>query len=137
MLEGRRGRDAGLLELLRPGDHGRIELGPEVYVGGDELCDLGRGQGDVGTEGDGLPIGFGGEVAAVVGVAVSPVFTVEGGFAEVGDGTHASPCGWVGGGGENHAVIEENCLNLGHGGSLLESGGIFRWVERLNTDLHG
>ena len=61
-----------------------------------------------------MPVGFGGEVAAVVGVAVGPVPAVEVLFAEAGDGAHAGPGGGVGWAGENHAVVEEDCFYLRH-----------------------
>ncbi len=60
------------------------------------------------------PVGFAGEVAAVVVVAGRPVFAVEGLFVEAGDGAHALPCGGVGWGGEDLAVVEEDCFDLGH-----------------------
>ena len=34
------GGDAGALEVLRPGQHGEVDLAPEVEVGGDEGLDL-------------------------------------------------------------------------------------------------
>ena len=52
--------------------------------------------------------------AAIVGVAVGPVFAVEEFFAEAGDGAHAGPCGGVGWAGEDHAVVEEDCLDWSH-----------------------
>ena len=109
------GADAGALETLRPVDHGEVELGPEVDVGGDEVGELSRVEGDAGALGGFVPEGFAGEVAAVVGVAVGPV--ARGGgrlFAEAGDGAHARPGGGVGWAGEDHAVVEEDCLNFVH-----------------------
>ncbi len=88
--------DAGALEALRPVDHGRVEFAPEVDVGCDELVDLRWGEGDLGTGGDCVPVGWADEIAAVVGVAVGPVFAMEEVFAKAGDGAHACPCGGVG-----------------------------------------
>ena len=108
------GADAGALEAVDPVEHGRIELAPEVNVGGDEGGELRGGEGDPGTGGGFVPEGFGGEVATVVGVAVGPVAVVEMVFAEAGDGAHARPGGGVGWAGEDHAVVEENCFNWSH-----------------------
>ena len=99
--------DAGALETLRPVDHGRVELAPVLDVGGDELGKLVGG--DFGPGGF-VPEGFGFEVAAVVGVAVSPVSMVKQFFGEAGDGAHVGPGGWVGRAGEDQAVIEEDCF---------------------------
>ena len=64
--------------------------------------------------GDVVPVGLAGEIAAVVGVAVGPVAAVEAVFAEAGDGAHARPGCGVGRAGEDHAVVEEDCLNFVH-----------------------
>jgi hypothetical protein len=79
-------------------------------VGGDELVELGGGDFDPGGF---VPEGFGMEVAAVVGVAVSPVSVVEMHFAEAGDGAHVGPRGKVGRAGEDHAVVEEDGFDWG------------------------
>ena len=57
-----------------------------------------------------MPVGLGGEVAAIVGVAVRPVFAVEEIFAEACDGADASPGCGIGWAGEDHSVVEEDCL---------------------------
>ena len=87
---------------------------PEVGVGGDELGELVGGEDDSCAGGGFVPVGFGGEIAAVVGVAVGPVLAVEDLFGEAGDGAHAGPGGGVGWRGEDHAVVEEDCFYLGH-----------------------
>ncbi len=61
-----------------------------------------------------MPEGGAGEVAAVVGVAVSPVLPAERFFGEAGDGAHAGPGSGVGCTGEDHAVVEEDCLDRVH-----------------------
>jgi len=108
------GADAGTLETLRPREHGLVDLRPEVEVGGDELGELSGGEDDACSGGGLVPVGFGGEVASIVGVAVGPVFAVEDVFVEAGDGSDASPGGGVGGRGEDHAVVEEDCFHLSH-----------------------
>jgi hypothetical protein len=109
------GTDAGALEASRPFEHGRVELRPEIGVCFDELGELGGGKVDSSAGGDAVPEGRGVHVAAIVGVAVGPVTVAERFFAETGDGAHASPGGGVGWAGENHAVVEENCLYQSHG----------------------
>ncbi len=105
------GADASVLEGLRPVDHGEIELAPEIGVGVDEGVDLVRGELEAGVAADVGPVGEGGEVATVVGVAVSPVAGVKLLLVEVGDGAHVSPCDGVGWAGEDHAVVKEDSLD--------------------------
>jgi hypothetical protein len=112
------GADAGALEALDPVEHRWVEGGPHVRVGCHEIAELGGGDDDAGAVGDGVPEGVSVEVAAIVGVAVGPVLAVEGLFAEAGDGAHASPGGWVGRAGEDHAVVEEDCLDGDHKGEV-------------------
>ena len=105
------GADAGALEGLCPVDHGEVELAPEIGVGVDEGIDLGRGEVEAGVESDLVPVGEGGEIAAVVGVTVGPVGGVELLLIETGNGTNASPCCGVGWAGENHSVVKEDSLD--------------------------
>ena len=109
------GAHAGLLELVRPGEHGRVDVGPEVVIGGDERGDLGGFEAETGVGGDGEPVLLPGVGAAVVGVARSPVGSVEGGLVEAGEGEHARPDGGRGRAGEDHAEVEEDSLYLSHG----------------------
>ena len=104
------GADAGALELVDPGEHGRVEGGPEVGVGGDELSELCGGDDDASPCGGFVPEGFGVEVAAVVRVAVGPVLAVEELFAETCDGAQVGPGVGVRLAGEDHAVVEEDCF---------------------------
>lgn len=90
------GADAALLKAANPVEHWGVERAPEINVGGDEVGDLKGSENDDCAGGDFRPVGFGVEVAAVVGVAVGPVFAVEGFFFEAGDGAHALPCGGIG-----------------------------------------
>jgi hypothetical protein len=48
-------------------------------------------------------------------MAKLPVATLQGLLVEAGDLTDALPGGWIGGGGEDHAEVEEDCLNRIHG----------------------
>ena len=73
-----------------------------------------RCDGEAGFGCEELPVGLAGKVAAVVVVAGRPVFAVESVFIEAGDGAHALPCGGVGWGGEDLAVVEEDGLDLCH-----------------------
>ena len=110
------GADAGVLEGLGPLDHGDVEVGPEVGVGVEEVEDFGVGEGwAAGAGGEAPEVLLGGDVAAVVGVAVGPVFAVEGGFVERGDEAHALPGGGVGRAGEDEAVVEEDGGDLDGG----------------------
>jgi hypothetical protein len=108
------GGDAGALQVLGPVEHGEIEGGPEVGVGGDEIGELGGREDDSGSGGGFVPVGLGGEVAPVVGVTVGPVFAVDEVFIEAGDGADAGPGGGVGCRGEDHAVVEEDCFYRSH-----------------------
>jgi hypothetical protein len=108
------GADAGALEALDPIEHGRIDEAPEVGVGVDEGGELVGGEDDLCAFGDFVPEGVAFEVAAVVCVAVGPVFAVEEVFGEAGDGAHALPGCGVGWGGEDHTVVEEDGLNWCH-----------------------
>ena len=108
------GGDAGALEVLRPGQHGEVDLAPEVEVCGDEGLNLVQGQDETGVVAYVMPVGLAGEVAAIVGVAVGPVAAVEGFFVEAGDGSHAGPGCGVGRAGQDHTVVEENCFDLHH-----------------------
>jgi hypothetical protein len=108
------GADAGALETLCPFEHGRIELRPQVGVGGDERGELIGGEDDSCTGGRFVPVGVCGEIATVVGAAVGPVLAVQDVFGEAGDFEHADPGGGVGWRGEDHAVVEEDCFYLGH-----------------------
>ena len=66
---------------------------------------------------------------------MGPVATVELFFAEVGDGEHADPGGGVGCSGEDHAVVEEDCVYWSHGSNFIVSEiGLGLSEERLNTD---
>ena len=108
------GADACALEALGPVEHGLIELAPEVGVGVDKLGDLLGRENGARSGGGFVPEGNARESASVVVVAVRPVLAVEKGFVAVGDGAHALPgCGlrW---GGEDHAVIKENCFDWIH-----------------------
>lgn len=105
------GADAGVLEGLCPVDHGEVELAPEIGVGMDEGIDLVRSEEKAGVASDLIPVGEGGEIAAVVGVTMGPVGGVKLLLVEVGDGTHAGPCGGVGWAGQNHAVVKEDSLD--------------------------
>ena len=107
------GADAGALERWTQSSMGGLRW-TRVGVGGDEGGELVGGEDDAGACGDFVPVGFAGEVAAVVGVAVGPVFAVEDVFGEAGDGAHPLPGGGVGWGGEDHAVVEEDCLDWSH-----------------------
>jgi hypothetical protein len=104
-----------LLKTARPGEHRRVEGGPVVDVCGDEGGELIGCEDGVGGGCGAIPEGFGGEVASVVGVAMGPVAAVELFIAEVRDGEHVGPGGGVGRGGEDHAVVEEDCFYLSHG----------------------
>jgi hypothetical protein len=104
------GADAGVLQTLGELEHGGVGLRPEIDVGGDGVCDLLRSEEDSCSGGGGVPVGVGREVAAIVGVAVRPVFAVEDVFAEACDGADASPGCGIGWAGEDHAVVEEDCL---------------------------
>jgi hypothetical protein len=108
------GREAGALEGLRPLDHGKVELAPEIDVGGDEGFDLDGTEKNSGVATDVVPIGPASEVAPVVGVAVGPVAAVEEFLVEVGDGAHLRPGCGIGWAGEDHAVVEEDCLDRAH-----------------------
>ncbi len=67
-----------------PGEHWRVDGGPEVDVGGDERGELvGREDGVGGSSGL-VPEVFGGEVAAVVGVTMGPVAAMKLFFGETG-----------------------------------------------------
>ena len=61
-----------------------------------------------------MPVGFAGEGAAVVLVAVGPVFAVKVGFAEAADVEHLLPYGGIGGEGQDLAEIEEDCFDWNH-----------------------
>ena len=108
------GTNTGALEALDPVDHGRVELAPEIGIGVDEGGELVGREDDLCAFGDFVPEGVAFEVAAVVGVAVGPVFAVEKVVGEAGDREHALPGCGVGWGGENHTVVEEDGLNWGH-----------------------
>ncbi len=62
-----------------------------------------------------VPVVDASQFASVVGVPKAPVTVLEGFLIEAGDLTDALPGGWVGRSGENHAEVEENCLNRIHG----------------------
>ena len=102
------GSDSGALEGEGPVDHGLVGAGPEGGVCGDELVDCGLGRGVAGYF---APVGSSGEVASVVGMAGSPVGGVECGLVVSGEGLHGLPCGGVGAGREDHAVVEEDCVD--------------------------
>lgn len=73
--------NAGALQVACPVEHRWVEGAPVVGVGGDEGGELGGRQGDAGVGGYGVPVGFGFEVSAIVGVTMCPVLVVEGGLA--------------------------------------------------------
>jgi len=124
--------DAGALQALDPLEHGWVELAPEIGVGVDEPAELCGSEDDACAGGGFVPEGFGVEFAAVVGVAVGPVSAVENVFAEARYGAHASPGGWVGWAGEDHAVVEENCLNRSHGSvSIVRDWGVGEFPVRV------
>ena len=108
------GGDARLLKTARPGEHGWVEGGPVVDVCGDESGELPGCEDRVGGGGGVVPEGFGGEVSSIVGVAMGPIAAVELFFAKVGEREHAGPGGGVGCGGEDHAVVEEDCFYWSH-----------------------
>jgi hypothetical protein len=108
------GRNVGALETLCPFEHWGVDLGPEVGVGCDEAGELGGGEDDPCSSGGFVPVGFGGEVAAVVAMAVSPVLAVEYVFGEIGKGANSSPGCWIGRRGEDHTVVEEDCFYRSH-----------------------
>ena len=106
--------DPCALQPPGPFHDGKIQSRPEIDVGGDEVGDLRRGEGGLRTFRYPMPVGSPGEGAAVVLVAVSPIFAVEIGFAEAADGQHLLPDNGVGGQGEDLAKIEENCFDWNH-----------------------
>ena len=108
------GADAGAMQTLHPIDHGRIELAPEVDVGFDEVGELGRCKDDAGATGNLVPESLPFELSAIVGVAVSPVLAVKDVFGETGEGAHVLPGCGVRRGGEDHAVVEEDCFYWCH-----------------------
>ena len=118
------GANAGELKLAGPVDHGLVGDGPEIGVGLDEGGEIfPREGGEAGAGGNLLPVERAGEVAAIVGVPVGPVLAMERGFVEGGGGSNAGPGGWVRGAGEDHAVVEEDCLDIAdHDGSIVPSG---------------
>jgi hypothetical protein len=76
---------------VRPLDHGRIEVCPEVVVGVYERGDLGVVDGDSGIGRDLLPVLFAGVGTAVIGVAMSPVGGTEAVFVDAVDSLHLLP----------------------------------------------
>lgn len=100
------GADSCTLQVLDPVEHGGVDLAPEVGICGLEVEDLGIGEADCATVGDLLPVGGAVEGAAIIVVAVGPVFAVEGGIVEAGDGDHAGPGSGKRRAGEDHAVVE-------------------------------
>jgi hypothetical protein len=109
------GGDLGAVELLGPADHGEIGLSPELGVGLDEGVELGRGERVMEVPGDVLPVGDAGERTAIVVVAVLPVDALEGLFLDAEDADHLPAGGWIGRSAENHAVVEQDSLDVGHG----------------------
>ena len=79
-----------------------------------------------------VPERFGGEVASIIGVAMGPVTAVELLFGEIRDGEHAGPGGGVGCGGEDHAVVKEDCFYWSHSCGLIlwerETAGVVRQI---------
>jgi len=99
---------------LCPGQHGEVDLAPEVEVGGDEGLNLVQGQYEIGVVAYVVPVGLAGEIAAVVGMAVGPIAAVERLFVEAGDRAHSGPGCGIGWAGQDHTVVEEDCFYLSH-----------------------
>jgi hypothetical protein len=102
------GPDASVLQTGGPLDHRQVKAAPEVDVGGEQVFELRRGEGDSGAVGDCLPVAGAGEGGAIIVVAEVPVGGVEGGFVEAGDVEQARPCGGIGRVRENLAVVEQD-----------------------------
>jgi len=105
---------ARALEALCPVEHRRIEASPKIDVGNDEVLYLLGSEDGSGAGGNLLPVGEAAEVAAVVGVAELPIATMQGLLGEARDLAHALPYCGIGRSRENHAVVEDNCLDRFH-----------------------
>jgi len=78
------GADAALLQAVGPLHHGAVDLSPDLHVCGAQGVKFGCVQRKHGLLCDELPVGFAGQFATVIFVAVQPVAVVEAFFAGPG-----------------------------------------------------
>lgn len=100
--------DSGVLQTASPLDHGQVEVGPDVDVGGEHRGKPVGVEVDASVGGDGVPIVRSAECAAVVIVTELPIRRVQGLLLEAGDGAELGPRCRVWGIGEDLAEVEQD-----------------------------
>ncbi len=129
------GQDAGVgaraLQPACPLDHGRVEAGPEVDVGGEQRGELPGIERDAGVGGNRVPVSGAGEGSAVVVVAELPVSVVQAGFVQAGDGADSRPRRLVGRPGEHLAVVKQDRVNAACSGLLAGREVFCKWRGHL------
>jgi len=68
---------------------------------------------------DGMPVNQGVARAAIIVMAMMPVGGMKARFVRAEDLLEALPCGRIRGSGKNKAIVEENCMDIGHTGVIV------------------
>jgi len=112
------GEDTGLvsgtLELVSPGNHVVIGLGPECNISFVQACKREWIKGAVEVAGNSFPVSNCSKSAAVIRVAMAPVGCVKGCFICLQECFQALPGMGIGWPAENKTVVEEDCMNDRH-----------------------
>ena len=105
---------SGTLELVSPGNHVVVRLGPECYISFVQACKREWIKGAVEVAGNSFPVSNCSKSAAVIRVAMAPVSCVEVCFICLQEAFHALPGMRIGWPAEHEAVVEEDCMNDRH-----------------------
>jgi len=68
---------------------------------------------------DGMPVNHGVAHAAIIVMAMMPVGGMKARFVRAEDLLEALPCGRIRSSRKDKAIVEENCLNIGHAGVIV------------------